>query len=115
MTEREQLLEEASALGLSFAKNAKTSTIQKAVDQAKNEVKVQDAIEKAGGEPIARVIPPTEAEIRAQIEAEFKTKLEAQMRKVPMSNEKDVISWWYKMPDGMNEQVTNQLYASIIN
>ncbi|NQY07114.1 MAG: hypothetical protein HRT68_13235, partial [Flavobacteriaceae bacterium] len=45
---------------------------------------------------------------------QFKTKLEAQMQKAPLSSEKNVIVWWYKMPDGMNEQVDNQLFASII-
>ena len=48
------------------------------------------------------------------ISGQFETKLEAQMQKAPLSNEKDVIVWWYKMPDGMNEQVTNQLFVSII-
>lgn len=45
---------------------------------------------------------------------QLKTKLEVQMQKAPLSGEKDVIIWWYKMPDGMNEQVVNQLFASII-
>jgi hypothetical protein len=48
------------------------------------------------------------------ISRQFKTKLEAQMQKAPLSNEKDVVIWWYKMPDGMNEQVSNQLFVSII-
>ena len=48
------------------------------------------------------------------ISGQFETKLEAQMQKAPLSNEKDVIVWWYKMPYGMNEQVTNQLFVSII-
>ena len=48
------------------------------------------------------------------ISGQFKTKLEAQMQKAPLSSEKDVILWWYKMPDGISEQVTNQLFASII-
>lgn len=45
---------------------------------------------------------------------QFQTKLEAQMQKAPLSSDKDVLIWWYKMPEGMNEQVSNQLFASII-
>ncbi|UII20921.1 hypothetical protein [Fulvivirga ligni] len=45
---------------------------------------------------------------------QFQTKLEAQMQKAPLSSDKDVLIWWYKMPDGMNEEVSNQLFACII-
>ena len=38
MTERQELLEEAKALGLKFAANAKTDTVQKAVDLAKADI-----------------------------------------------------------------------------
>ena len=43
MTEREKLIKEATELGLTFAKNAKTDTIQKAVDQAKEEAIAEEA------------------------------------------------------------------------
>ena len=37
MTERQKLIQEAEELGLTFAKNAKTATIEKAVNQAKED------------------------------------------------------------------------------
>lgn len=48
------------------------------------------------------------------LSGQYKTKLEAQMQKAPLSREKDVLIWWYKMPDGLNEQVSSQIFASII-
>ena len=48
------------------------------------------------------------------ISGQFKTELETMAQKAPLSEDKDVVIWWYKMPEGMNEQVINQLFACII-
>lgn len=90
MTERKQLLEEALSLGLKFAKNAKSTDIQKMVDQAKSESAMDDAraaiqepiLEE--GEELADVILEeaprmSEAELRAEIEAEFEAKMKLRM------------------------------------
>ena len=49
MTERQQLLEEAKSLGLSFAANAKTDNIKKAVLTAREEAAGSEAFTEAGG------------------------------------------------------------------
>jgi len=82
MTERKELLEEAKALGLSFANNAKTENIQKAVVAAKEEKASEEAFVEAGGEVAPQAVAPTEATIRAQLEAEFAEKLEAEKKKI---------------------------------
>lgn len=45
---------------------------------------------------------------------QFKTKLEVQMQQAPLSSQKDVLIWWFKMPDGIDKNAVNQLFASII-
>ena len=89
MTERQELLEEAEALGLSFAKNAKTANIQKAIDQAKEENAVAVAVEDAGGDEatLNQDNRPTESDIRAQLEEEFAKKLEDEKRKLSANME----------------------------
>jgi hypothetical protein len=101
MTERQQLLEEAKALGLSFAGNAKTDNIKKAVEQAKAEAAEEEAYEDAGGEPA--VAAPTESEIRAQLEAEFKEKLESEKKKLAANME---VNMSLKSDESANNRVT---------
>ena len=86
MTPRQELLEEAKALGLTFAANAKTENIKKAVEQAKGEAAEEQAFIDAGGAD-TRVTAPTEAEIRAQLEIEFAEKLEAEKQKMTANME----------------------------
>ncbi len=45
---------------------------------------------------------------------QFKAKINLQMIKAPLSQDKDVLIWYYEMPQGMNEQVKFQLYSNII-
>lgn len=45
---------------------------------------------------------------------QFQTKLDAQMQKAPLSKEKEVIIWWYTMPESMNDEVAKQVFASVI-
>ena len=86
MTPRQELLEEAKALGLTFAANAKTENIKKAVEQAKGEAAEEQAFIDAGGAD-TRITAPTEAEIRAQLEIEFAEKLEAEKQKMTANME----------------------------
>ncbi len=79
--ERRELLDEAKELGLSFAANAKTDNIKKAIEQAKSEALEEDAFIEAGGE-IDKPIAPSESSIRAQLEKEFEEKLEAEKLKL---------------------------------
>lgn len=75
MTERETLLEEAKDLGLTFAKNAKTENIRKAVETARSEATAEDAFEEAGGIVEKEEKAPSLDDIRAQLEAEYQAKL----------------------------------------
>jgi hypothetical protein len=75
MTTREELLEEAKALGLSFAKNITTEKLEAAVVQAQAEKLAEDSFVEAGGELDTPEPPMTETAIRAQIEAEYAQKL----------------------------------------
>jgi hypothetical protein len=81
MTDRQKLLEEAKALGLSFPSNAKIENIKNAVNQAKTEASAEEAFVEAGGE-VTKVTPPSEADIRAQLEAEYADKLAAATAKL---------------------------------
>jgi len=89
MTERETLLEEAKTLGLTFAKNAKTATIQKAVEQAKKDNDAEAAFVEAGGEATVEVEEKvlTEDDIRKQIEAEFDAKMKIEKAKMQANME----------------------------
>jgi len=87
MTEREQLLQEAGELGLTFAKNISTDRLKAAVGQAKELNVAEDAVIDAGGIPVTDKAAPTEAEIRAQLEAEFAAKLEEEKRKITANME----------------------------
>jgi hypothetical protein len=80
MTKREQLLEEAKTLGLSFPKNAKTETIEKAVNVAKEEQAAEAAFEEAGGK--VETTTQNLDELRKQMEEEFRQKLEDEKRKM---------------------------------
>lgn len=91
MTEKEQLLERAKALGLKFANNVKAETILKAIKQAELDEKEEALVAEAGLEPVL-VKGPSEAEIRAQLEAEYKSKLEAEMKKVTANLEVNLAS-----------------------
>ena len=101
MTPRQELLEEAKALGLTFAGNAKTENIQKAVDQAKTEAAEEAAFIEAGGK--APSTGPTEAEIRAQLEAEFAQKLEEEKKKISANME---VNMSLKSNEAANNRVT---------
>jgi len=87
MTERQELLEEAKALGLKFAANAKTETIKNAVSSAKEDAKTEAEFIEAGGEITPQAVAPTEADIRAQLEAEFAERLEEEKRKISANME----------------------------
>ena len=87
MTEREQLLKEADELGLKFAKNITTDKLRNGVEQAKELNVAEEAIEDAGGVPVKDPKPPTEDEIRSQLEIEFKEKLETEKRKLTANME----------------------------
>ncbi len=45
---------------------------------------------------------------------QFQTKLNIQMQKAPVANEKDVLIWYFEMPSGTNAQVKYQIYANMI-
>ena len=83
MTEKEQLLERAKALGLEFAKNAKADTIKKAIAQAEksteDDLLIVDSEEANNG--------PKETEIRAQLELEYREKLAAEVEKITANAE----------------------------
>ena len=106
MTEREELLEEAKALGLGFAKNAKTENIKAAVAKARTESIAEEAYVEAGGSVEPRESAPTEAEIRAQLEAEFASKLE--MEKAKMQANMEVNLAMKNDKDGSNRIVVGQ-------
>ena len=101
MTDRQKLLEEAKALGLKFAHNAKTETVQKAVEQAKADNVAEEAFIEAGGE-VETVAVPTTSDIRAQIEAEFADKLKAEVAKATANMEVNMAS---KSKDAGNNRV----------
>jgi len=44
----------------------------------------------------------------------FKTRLNVQFQKVPFSEDRFAILWFYDMPEGMNQQVKSQLYLNIV-
>jgi hypothetical protein len=44
----------------------------------------------------------------------FKTKINIQMQKAPLSADKSVLIWFFEMPSGKNEKVKFQLFANII-
>lgn len=96
MTQKEQLLERADALGLKFAKNVKVETIEKAINQAELEATIEE-------EPTSVVSAPSEEEIRAQLEEEYKNKLEAEVKKVTANIEFNLAS---KSIDNMNNKTT---------
>lgn len=92
MNEREQLLEEATSLGLKFAKNAKSTDIQTMIDGAKStsmdeaRAAIAEPILETG-EELADVILEkeprmTEAELRKEIEAEFEAKMQLRIANV---------------------------------
>ncbi len=87
MTQREELLKEAGQLNLAFAKNAKTENIKKAVEQARLEKVEEEAFVDAGGSVEPAEVAPTTEEIRAQIEAEYAEKLEAEKAKMQANME----------------------------
>lgn len=100
MTEKERLLEEAKPLGLSFAKNAKADTIKKAIAQAKLDSSI---VENKTTEEEPTVTAPTEDEIRAQLEAEFAEKLEAEKKKITANVEVNLAA---KAVDGINARTS---------
>ncbi|PKP21744.1 MAG: hypothetical protein CVU05_06095 [Bacteroidetes bacterium HGW-Bacteroidetes-21] len=44
----------------------------------------------------------------------YKTKLNLQMQKAPVSNNNEVLIWYYAMPEDLNEQVKYQVYANLV-
>jgi len=100
MTDRKELLEEAKALGLEFAANAKTDSIKKAIEKTKAEQASEDAFADAGGE-VEHLNAPTEAEIRAQLEIEFANKLEAEKLKLQAKMEVNLASKGVEASKGM--------------
>ncbi len=75
MTDRQELLEEAKALGISFARNIKTEKLQEAVILAQAEKLAEKAFEEAGGSVEPAEPTMNEAQIRAEIEKEYASKL----------------------------------------
>jgi len=82
---KKALLEEATELGLSFAKNARISVIENAIRKAKEDMIIQSEaydsdstnIEPDIKKTITEDNAKTEAEIRAQLEEEYAEKLKA--------------------------------------
>ncbi len=103
MTERQTLLEEAEALGLTFAKNAKTEVIKKAVKQEKEDVLTEEAFIEAGGEVEAPVVKMTEDEIRAQIEKEYEAKMVMEKAKMQANLEVNLAT---KSNEAMDNRVS---------
>ena len=99
MTERQELLAEAKELGLSFAANAKTDTIKKAVATAKEDKAQEAALIEAGGTPT--MVGPTESQIRAQLEAEFAVRLEEEKRKISANMEVNMMKTAESAATGM--------------
>lgn len=102
MTEKEQLLERAEALGLKFAKNVKMDTISKAIKQAELDEE-QDVKNEQAGLAEKTVLAPTEDEIREQLQAEYDSKLEAEMKKVTANLEVNIAA---KAVDSINNTVS---------
>ena len=46
--------------------------------------------------------------------SQFKTKLNTQVQKAPLSADKSVLIWFFEMPPGINQEVKFQLFANII-
>jgi len=84
MTERQELLAEAEKLGLSFASNAKTEVIKKAVLAALDGA---DTIEL----PEQPVVTFSEEDIRKQLEIEFAEKLEVEKQKITNNFETNMV------------------------
>jgi len=91
-TKRQELLAEAEELGLSFAKNAKTSAIEKAVETAKANAEYEPTVvtEVAEDLPIPEPAGLDEGAIRAQMEAEFEKKLADKISEITNNMEKNV-------------------------
>ncbi|RLE58404.1 MAG: hypothetical protein DRJ35_07960 [Thermoprotei archaeon] len=90
MTNRDLLLSEAGKLGLTFAKNAKTETIQKAVDKANIEATEEKAFIDAGGSVEPAEAVPTIEEITDQIEKKFAAKFEMEKAKMQANMEVNI-------------------------
>jgi hypothetical protein len=45
---------------------------------------------------------------------QFKTNLNLQMQKAPLSGDKEILIWYFEMPAGANQQVKYQIYANVI-
>ncbi len=103
MTERQTLLEEAGSLGLTFAKNAKTINIQKAVNQAKEDIITEEAFVEAGGEVEEKTAALTEDEIRAQIEKEYAAKMVMEKAKMQANLE---VNMAVKSDEAMDNRVS---------
>lgn len=102
MTKKEQLLEEAKAYGLSFAKNVGIGAIEKAIEAAKKEDLQEKAMEDAGGEIEITEKVESEDDFRARIEEEYKRKLESEMAKVTANLEVNMAS---KADEASNNRV----------
>ena len=101
MTEKQKLLEEAHELGLDFPKNAKVDSIKSAIAQAKEEKATTEAFVEAGG--VVEEEPKLSPEdIRVQIEAEYKEKLEEEKRKMQANLEVNMAK---KNADGVDAAV----------
>ena len=50
----------------------------------------------------------------AYLSKQFNSELKPTLVKAPLSSDKDVLLWSYKMPTKISDQVANQLYANII-
>ncbi len=100
MTKKESLLEEAKAFGLSFAKNAKTETIEKAIAQAKEEAEAAEAVVEAGGSVEEPTQGETTEEIEARLRAEFEARLESEKRKLQANMEVNLIKKGQEAAEG---------------
>jgi len=90
MTERQELLEEAKALGLEFASNAKTENIKNAIARTKAEVDAEEAYVEAGGSASPKKEALTEDAIRKQIEAEYEAKFKMEKAKMQANMEVNI-------------------------
>ena len=97
MTNREELFKEAKELGLKFAKNAKTTAIQEAVDKLKMESVAEAAHKEVSPEPTIEGPTPEDAvelegSIRAQLEKEFASKMMMEKAKMQANMEVNMAS-----------------------
>ena len=48
------------------------------------------------------------------LSSQFKTKINIQMQKAPISADKNVLIWHFEMPSNMNQEVKSQIFANVV-